>query len=149
MKRNEYFLLNVDNLNMAESLRLIRNECKEYMTRYNKEISKEQQTKWFLSIDKNKTIPFLFFENKNPIGYGLITFEENISLISAGIIEKYRGLGHGKILFNLLINECKKLNSDDIKLEVLKTNIRAYKLYKKLGFKIVSEDQDKYTMKLE
>jgi len=148
MIKNHY-LLKVETLDSLEHLRVIRNECREYMTRHNKEIDEEQQKQWFSSIDREKIIPFLFMNNHDPIGYGLIVHEFTKFYLSAGLSKKYRGFGLGKIIFNLLIDECKKINhSKSIELEVLKTNLRAFNLYKKLGFEIISEDQNKYEMKL-
>lgn len=145
-----YLLLKVENLETVESLRIVRNSCREYMTNYNQEIGHEQQKEWFAKLDRNKNFPFLFFEKDNhmPIGYGFITTNSNTCYLTAGLVEEYRGKSLGQILFNLLIGECKKMNFENIELEVFKTNERAYKLYKKLGFKVISDNANKYFMEL-
>ncbi len=145
-----YSLSIVNDLTKLEILRIIRNKCREYMTGYTGEISKDQQQKWFSSLDKNKNIPFLFIKNdtKTSVGYGLIKCELDTCYLSAGLLEEYRGFGIGKFLFEALISECYKINCKSIQLQVLKTNKRAFNLYNKLNFKVFSEDNSKYFMEL-
>lgn len=138
-----FILEDVDKENL-EVLRLIRNSCREFMTRNNKEISPEDQIAWFNKIDI-MVQPFIFKLDGLPIGYGLLKIENNYALLSGGLIEDFRNKGYGKILFNMLID--KTLNIGLVpKLEVLKTNIRAVKTYRALGFETVHDNDILYTM---
>lgn len=151
MNQVTYYLSEIKSTQDLETLRNIRNDCRCFMTRSTKEISKEDQEVWFNFIDKNKTKPFLFQEVYDgvlvcsPIGYGLVRIENDCVLISGGLNKAYRGRGFGNILFNLLIIESKKFNLP-IKLEVLKSNTVAVHLYKKLGFEKVKESDTIYEM---
>ena len=146
-----YYLSEIKSSEDLECLRKIRNECRCFMTRHTKEISKDDQEIWYKFIDKNKIKPFLFLEIYDevlvcsPIGYGLLRIDNDCVLISGGLNAIYRGMGFGNILFNLLINESKNYNLP-IKLEVLKSNIVAVHLYKKLGFEKVKESDIIYEM---
>jgi ribosomal protein S18 acetylase RimI-like enzyme len=53
-----------------------------------------------------------------------------------------RGKGFGRIFCEKLISEAKKLNCRTISLKVNKDNSTAISLYRKLGFKIPSEQPD-------
>lgn len=139
-----YSLIEVQ-LSDIEDLRLIRNQCRDFMTRNKNIITQEEQKEWYNNIDKTKLIPYLFYENNEAIGYGIIRIESDSCLLTGGLIEQFRDKGLGKILFNSLCLESNKMNKD-IKLEVLKTNSRAFKLYKNLGFAITEESDDLYFM---
>jgi ribosomal protein S18 acetylase RimI-like enzyme len=131
-----------------ETMRQIRNSCKKYMTRNSKEITIEQQKKWFDSLDSDQYKPFIFKTNENDLGYGMLYFENNEIFLTGGLLPYYRNLGYGKILFNCLIDKSNEYNKP-VKLEVLKTNIRAVKTYESLGFKLYSENDVVYKMCLE
>ena len=85
-------------------------------------------------------------KNDQVIG-GVIYYKENsrylLDLIY--IKDKYQNLGIGhNIIKNLIDNQKKKKTQ----LEVLKSNIKAIKLYKNLGFQIISETKNKYIMEV-
>jgi GNAT superfamily N-acetyltransferase len=142
-----YSLIEVQ-LSDIEDLRLIRNQCRDFMTRNNNVITAEEQKKWYNSIDKNKLIPYLFLQDTDKIGYGIIRIESDYCLLTGGLIENFRNKGLGYNLFNSLCLESNKLKKD-IKLEVLKTNTRAFKLYEKMGFVVTAESDSLYFMKRE
>ena len=131
--------------NDIERLRIIRNSCREYMTRNSKEINVEQQRQWFASLDKSKMIPYIFTMNNHEIGYGIISYDQDRCLLTGGLLPEYRNKGYGKNLFLELINLGVKSNCR-IELEVLKTNTRALKTYQKLGFEIYSNNDKVYLM---
>lgn len=133
-------------------LRNIRNECRNFMTRDISYISEEQQKRWYEKVKEElgKSIKvFLLYNIENgvissPVGYGLLRMEGDYCLVSGGLIESCRGKGFGNILFDYLIK-----NVDEnvpIKLEVLKNNTRAFVIYNKLGFRVVSDDGEIITM---
>lgn len=61
------------------------------------------------------------------------------------IKDKYQNLGIGHNIIKNLIDNQKK---NKTQLEVLKSNIKAIKLYKNLGFQIISETKNKYIMEV-
>jgi len=138
-----------DNL---EYLRKTRNSSKQFMTRYQNEITIEKQKLWYDNLSSNTT-PYIFMVCEMgvifyPCGYGIILIENDIAMLTGVVDEGNRGEGLGRRLFSNLISEAKK-KTNKIHLEVLKTNERAINLYKSLGF-IETLSKDNITdMKLE
>jgi ribosomal protein S18 acetylase RimI-like enzyme len=139
-------LLKVVNLEQAELLRLVRNECYKFMTSHRKFISSDEQIKWF-NDGMNGCEVFLVYlslktlekSSDSLIGYGLISYSKEIATLTGCLKKDFRGKGYGEVLFNKLIN-----NIDSkyrVELDVLESNIKAIKLYIKLGF-IVSYKTD-------
>ena len=85
-------------------------------------------------------------KNDQVIG-GVIYYKENsrylLDLIY--IKDEYQNLGIGHNIIKNLIDNQKK---NKTQLEVLKSNIKAIKLYKNLGFQIISETKNKYIMEV-
>ena len=73
------------------------------------------------------------------IGYGYIRVEDETVLLTGGLVESCRGKGYGQILFNSLLLNSKKFNLP-IKLEVLKSNMVAFSVYNKIGFRVTADD---------
>lgn len=141
---NFVVLKEISNKSDVEFLRIIRNDCRNFMTRNTSEITSEQQLKWFESLNSDVKLYLLHKVEMGvisyPIGYGLLRKEDNSILISGGLIESERGKGYGGVLFQYLIENCKKFGNFPIKLEVLKSNIKAFAIYSKLGFRVISDD---------
>jgi len=136
--------------NSIEDLRVIRNQCRNFMTRNTDEISKEQQELWYENLNKDRNKLFILSAIVHgvagyPVGYGYIRIENNHILLSGGLKESERGKGYGNFLFRSLVLNSKKYNLP-IKLEVLKTNTVAFSIYSKLGFKFTSDDGKVLTM---
>lgn len=129
-----------------EIMRLIRNDCRMYMTNNQNLISPDEQKEWFAN-KPDTIIPFILYENIEPIGYAIIKIDGDSALLTGGLIESARGLGHGKDLFSMLINKSIEMEKSPT-LEVLKTNARAIKTYKSLGFKIMRENDSIFIMEL-
>lgn len=140
-------LRKIETLDDAMLLRNIRNQCREFMTRDISYISEEQQKRWFTNLKPDFKIYILYSVEMglitSPIGYGLIREEGEYSLISGGLIESERGKGYGSTLFNYLI---KNVENKKIKLEVLKSNTRAFVIYNNLGFRVINDDGEIITM---
>lgn len=136
-----------------EYMRVIRNEssCKDNMTRCREEITPEMQKKWYESLPEN-IIPYIFIVIEYgaivyPCGYGLITVEDDNSILTGVIDKMFRGNGYGRELFTKLI-EIAKTKSKKISLEVLETNYPAKKLYESLGFIPIKQDNNIISMEL-
>lgn len=132
----------------AEILRTIRNQCKNFMTRNTEEITVEQQQEWFKNSYKKYEIYIAYALEHGAViveaGYGLIHTNDNEYLLSGGLTQEYRDKGLGSFLFKFLIDNCNK--QIPIRLEVLKTNLRAYKVYEKLGFETIKETDKIFIM---
>jgi len=144
---NLLVLKKIESLEEALILRNIRNECREFMTRDTSYISQEQQKRWYANLKSDFKIFLLYSVElgviSSPIGYGLLREEGDSVLISGGLVESERGKGYGSILFNYLI---KNIKDKKIKLEVLKSNTRAFVVYNNLGFRVVNDDGELITM---
>jgi ribosomal protein S18 acetylase RimI-like enzyme len=132
----------------AEILRLHRNECREFMTRNTAYITEDQQKEWFANAHKKFDL-YLVYEVSHgaviiDVGYGVIHKNERESLLTAGLLPNYRGQGIGQNVFQFLINQCDR--KKPVKLEVLKSNTRAFIVYIKLGFTVVGENDKMYFM---
>lgn len=98
----------------------------------------------------NHAYTILLLENGNPIGYGHLDLENEITWLGIAVAEGFQGKGLGKIILGDLINYSKKSEISIVKLSVDKDNTSAINLYKKYGFKIVKDLSDNiYLMHLE
>lgn len=135
----------------AEILRVIRNQCRTFMTRNTEEISAEQQQEWFKTAYKKYELYIAYAIEHGSIvvdaGYGLIHLNEGEYLLSGGLVPDYRDKGLGSTLFKFLVDNCNK--QVPIRLEVLKTNTRAFKTYEKLNFKITGENDSVFFMEYQ
>lgn len=121
----------------VEQLRVIRNECREFMTRSTDFITADMQAKWW-SWKSYLVEAFLFSLDDVTVGYGLMSgnpagHPAGHGALSGGLLPDYRGLGHGKELFQHLISAAHKSGQGPW-LEVRETNVPAHKLYTSLGF---------------
>lgn len=128
----------VKTLRQALQMRIIRNNCRLYMTGDNSEIGFFRQIRWFYQnykplFEKKLLKAWLLYYDGELAGYGMI---RDRSVITLGIFYKYRGYGLGKRLFAHLLKFAK-----DPRLEVLKWNKRAIHIYKKFGFKKTGASQ--------
>ena len=128
-----------------EDLRVIRNECRLFMTNNTNIISEIDQMEWFSTLKPN-TKPYVFYMNGDPIGYALTVTNNNITIISGGLSDKLRNHGVGKELFRSIISVCL---TETIRLEVLKTNQRAIKTYDSLGFTTIGENENVFYMEIK
>jgi len=133
----------VENVREALAIRTIRNECREFMTRDKRKIGITQQVNWFMRtyLPKKRegiVTAYLGYYEDKPVAYGMIRIEYGRPLLTGGLLEKYRGKGLGKQLFEYLTKEASiennKYKSRSVFLEVLETNFVAKNLYIKLGF---------------
>jgi ribosomal protein S18 acetylase RimI-like enzyme len=74
-----------------------------------------------------------------PVGYGYIRVEDGVVLLTGGLVEAERGKGYGSTLFNYLVQNSKSFNLP-IKLEVLKSNMVAFSVYNRIGFRVIGDD---------
>lgn len=118
----------------VESLRVIRNSCREFMTSMTDEISPEVQAKWWVGSPIFRGTPLLFhlLTEPNPIGFGLLRVQ-GVMWLTGGLLPRFRGVGYGAPLFKTLI--ALSLGSGlEPWLRVRSDNERAIKLYRSLNF---------------
>ena len=135
----------------AEILRTIRNKCREYMTRSTDYITSEQQEEWFKTAFRKYDL-YIAYAIEHGVcivdaGFGVVHKNEDEFLLTGGLVPEYRDKGMGKLVFKFLVDQCHK--SLPIRLEVLKTNTRAYKTYEGLNFSVTGENDNLYFMEYQ
>lgn len=92
---------------------------------------------------------------ENGMFQGFISYYKNdpnkkIGFLSMLFIDKaFQSYGTGSILLKTAIEDLKKNLFTIYKLEVLKTNETAFKLYTKFGFKVIEEKKELLLMELQ
>ena len=125
-----------------EALRLIRNECRETMTRDTRVITPEKQADFADSVRSGGAIwPFLFsIRDEQPfayVGYMLLRRIDGKMWVSYGLGEKYRGRGLARHIFRFAYDAA----MEDVYAEVLETNTASLHVHKELGW-INDESRD-------
>lgn len=135
----------------AEILRGIRNQCRDFMTRSTEEISEQQQQQWFQTAYKKYELYIAYAIEHGAViidaGYGLIHLNDDEYLLSGGLVPEYRDRGLGSNLFKFLVDNCNK--QLPIRLEVLKTNTRAFRTYERLNFAVIGETDRIFIMEYQ
>ena len=128
-------LVHVTRLDQAETMRVIRNSCREFMTNDTHEILPTEQQAWFESIRNSETVlPFIYQPRRGAaMGYGLIRFERDKWWVSGGLLPAHRGQGIGKDLFFELADYVNALGHT-CWLTVWQWNEPAWRTYQALGF---------------
>jgi ribosomal protein S18 acetylase RimI-like enzyme len=134
-----------------QMLRLIRNNCRLYMTNNQEMISRQQQIDWYKNLNTDEYKVFLFKVPHegiyHPIGYGIVKLDSGSAVLTGGIIRGYRGFGYGEVLFKELVSQGLQYRKC-VRLDVLRSNSRALKLYQKLGF-VITDGDDVLHMELK
>lgn len=88
----------VDSPERAEELRVLRNECAEWMTRDTGQISAERQQQFYRDkVVTGKIEGFLMLDGGEPVAYGLLIWdEEGRAWSSTGVKASRRGAGFGR-----------------------------------------------------
>ncbi len=71
--------------------------------------------------------------------------DDNTPSFAISLFEEYRGKGIGTELMNQMLNKLKQLKYSQASLAVQKENY-AVKMYKKVGFEIIDENEEEYIM---
>ena len=133
----------VETIRDSARMRIIRNECREFMTRDTSKIGIFRQAKWFIKTyrplkERGVMTAYLGWYNKRAVAYGIVRYESDRPLISGGLLKQYRGKGLGRRLFSFLTEKASEENGKkkvrSVFLEVLATNRVALSLYEQLGY---------------
>lgn len=114
----------------------VRNASREFL-HDNREFTLEQCQKWFAELPAERRYLIIVHEGER-IGYFRLWEMPSFGLdlnveIGADLAEVYRGKGLAREAYKTLLSQWPGLVF--VRLEVLATNVRAYNLYRKLGFK--------------
>lgn len=91
----------------------------------------------------------IILENDQPVGRILVRrAKDSIELVDISLLPEHRNRGIGTALVGELIQESRNSGAV-VRLQVLRTNHRAIRLYRRLGFVIASEDEIRYQMELK
>lgn len=132
----------VETLEEVETLRLIRNEVRSFMTGSNAFISASEQLEWW---ERAPRTAFLYFVDGVAAGYGNLRREGEKTWLTGALLPDYRGKGYGRELFTHLL--AARPDGTVPALEAWRWNEKALGLYESLGFRIVGHGE--YTMLLE
>ncbi len=144
--------MRVEALSDVESLRLVRNELRSFMTRAREIITPEEQAVWWSKAQEHveaylfqvpSSMPAVLDPSRNAVGYGLVYSTEwagkqayiksPCGIVAGGLRESWRGQGLGTELFRFLTERAMALYGR-CALEVLVSNAPAKRVYRKLGF---------------
>ncbi|MBN2451516.1 MAG: GNAT family N-acetyltransferase [Lentisphaeria bacterium] len=76
------------------------------------------------------------FDGNRLVGYFFLWyFSEPAPLLGIGLVDRYQGLGLGRQLMGILLDEARAAGRDGVDLTTNLDNERAYALYEKLGFR--------------
>lgn len=125
-------------------LNRVRNECKD-MLHDNRTFDLADTYEWFQNLDEDHKYFTIWYDDER-VGYFRCKYfiemsqvlepeihETRILEIGADIAPEHRGKGLAFKAYRLFLRHLKDI--DWVELEVLGTNVVAYNLYKKLGFK--------------
>ena len=83
----------------------------------------------YIAIDSGKVIAYFF----------LWWAKTQFPILGIGVSDDYQGLGLGKQIMGILIDDGRKAGSAGIELTTLLYNKRAFTLYEKMGFQLLGE----------
>lgn len=127
----------------------------EYLTRYPEEctFNDEREVKYIANtIDSPNNMMIVCTANSKIIGncefigYDRIKCNHRAQ-IKIAIRQDYWGKGIGSAMLNELIDIAKAKGIEQLELEMIEGNDRAFSLYKKFGFDVMAEIPDAYRMK--
>lgn len=138
----------VDSLEDALTVVRVRNTCRQFMTRDQREISPQGQEEWWSSLDHGEYRLYLLNSSDGPIGFGLLKTVDKVWL-TGGLLPEHRGMGLGAELFKTLCQEASEMSYHEAWLDVFASNVPAVRTYEKLGFVRQSEEGGVIVMKKE
>lgn len=71
---------------------------------------------------------------------------DNVPSLAISLLPEYRGMGFGKCLLSALLDALRTAGHKKVTLAVQKRNYVAHKLYQRLGFQTVGENEEEFLM---
>jgi len=115
----------------VETLRLIRNSGRQWMTRDTSEITQEQQQAWWKNYDPTLTV-YLFSEANTDVGYGLLRYENNRLWCSLAVLPQFQRQGYGTAIYRYLA----LTTDEDVYAEILADNTLSIRACLRAGYQI-------------
>ena len=146
MQSSEYLLLEdflyqaiyqPDKTNLAPISIIEKPELQVYI----KDFGKQKDDYCFCAVVDGKVIGAVWVRNIN--GYGSV--DNDTVEFAISVYDEYQKMGIGTALMNKMIEHLEKLNYSKASLAVQKENY-ALRMYKKIGFEIVDENDQEYIM---
>jgi hypothetical protein len=128
---------NIDTLEKAEELRVLRNECAEWMTKDTSYISPEKQRVFFWEqLDTGYIEGFLMYDDGNPVAYGLLIWDRQVfgrAWSSTGVKISERGKGYGQ---EVTIENARRAHVHGVPMwaEVRRDNAGQQKICQRIGY---------------
>jgi RimJ/RimL family protein N-acetyltransferase len=116
----------------VETLRVIRNSGRQWMTRDTHEITPAEQRAWWAARAPHDYPIFLFSESNTDVGYGLLRLEGGRWWCSLAVAPRYRGQGYGTGIYRWLALAI----SDDVWAEILADNTPSIRAALRAGYEI-------------
>ncbi len=146
----------LSNLNEAQVLASIRNQCRHLLTNNQEEINASMQTAWFnqIYIQQNPQNYWIWLlkeidqQEEAIIGYFAVKEAEEGMYVTEGLLETKRGMGLGSFMLNAMISN-ELFNKSPLLADIFNHNHPSVRLHKKFGFKEyqkVSEQVTRYIL---
>ena len=128
----------IDSLERAEALRVLRNECAEWMTRDTGQITPERQREFYAQkIATGKVEGFLMLSDGDPVAYGLLIWDEQgRAWSSTGVKAAARGAGFGRAV---TVENVKRAHAHGVPMwaEVRRDNAGQQRICHSIGYQVV------------
>lgn len=144
-KKTDVVIRYVRESDLDEMLRYVNELIREdtYILISGKQVTREEETNFLREIitqmKKEETISLVVEINEKIAGMAGVTRDKfrkrHVGIPGISLAPEYRRQGIGKILFETLIEESKKIGIRLLVLHCFENNTHALKLYKELGFK--------------
>jgi hypothetical protein len=131
--------LPVDSLKRAEQLRVLRNECAEWMTKDTSVITPERQHEFYRQrVETGQVEGFLMFDDQVPVAYGLLIWDDQgRAWSSTGVKAARRGEGFGRWV---TVENVKRAHAHGVPMwaEVRRDNVGQQKICHAIGYHVTS-----------
>ena len=128
----------IDSLPKAQALRVLRNECAEWMTKDTSHIDAHQQQRFYeQKIATGKVEGFLMYSDAEPVAYGLLIWDEQgRAWSSTGVKADRRGEGFGR---KVTVENVKRAHRHGVPMwaEVRRDNEGQQKICRTIGYRLV------------
>src|SRR6266571_7857275 len=98
--------IRISSWQQAETLREVRNSCRDGMTHDTHEITPEEQLKFWADelLEGQRYECYLLLDDHAPAGYGLLKWDKELNRywMTAGVAPEYRGRGLSRFLINYI-----------------------------------------------
>jgi GNAT superfamily N-acetyltransferase len=93
--------------NHMESIRLIRNTCREGFSQYNEPISGADQVRWWAATE-GKRLAWLYTDDERLIvGFGVLLLQDDgFWTTTVAVLPEHAGKGYGKVITHDIVTRC-------------------------------------------